>query len=428
MKLITKITAAMLVLGVVASASADNVVYLTGSTAFRSTVYTSLASGAGPGAGGVFDSAPTYVSRKGSGSSASYMLFHGNIGGTPTYIDCVWSGSEAGIASACNVPIQNTDRNGNTYPLAGSPAVWLKADGTVTGNDTGAPAAGELETTSHGADLAQADTSQAVSLTPKVTATSTDLKDYGKQGVVTFTWCKNVNTSPTADWTDLSNITLPQVHRLLSQGFQPVGFFTGNSSETNINVYLVGRNKGSGTRANTLVDHNYGPTTKTVQQFSIGGGVWPSDTTTPGTLLLQYENNDGYESGSGVAAALGIDGSCGQTDPFTSAAHWLAVGYLGTGDATKSGLTVANNWLKLDGVLESNGAIMEGQYYFWGYEHLFGKYGISGYQDTVGQLIQNAVIYNANATAPVPANHDGAIGLNYMHCTKTSDVAFPTRL
>lgn len=434
MKLITKISAALLALGLVGSASADNVVYLTGSSAFRGNVYNVLSSGAGPGAGGVFDSAPQIATRKGtSASGANYMLFHGNIGGTATYINCVWSGSEAGIASACNTSLPNQDRDGNTIPLAGSPAQWLKADGTVAYTiDTlnTSPTAGELEASSHGADLAQADTSQAVSLTPYVAATSTALKDYGKQGVVTFTWVKNKNTTPAADWTALSNITLPQVHRLLEQGFQPAAFFTGSSANTNL-VYLVGRNKGSGTRANTLVDHNYGTTTKPVQQFSIGGGVNPGDTTTG--LVLQYENNNGYESGGGVAAALGIDGSCQQADPYSSVLigvqnpYWLAVGYLGIGDATKNGLTVANNWLTLDGVLESNGAIIEGKYYFWGYEHLFGKAGISGYQDQVGNLIQNAVIYSLNATAPVEANHDGGIGLQYMHCNKASDVAFPTR-
>ncbi len=423
-----KIAMALLAAGVAASASAQNVIYLTGSSAFRSTVYNALHSGAGPGAGGVFDTAPAEAEFGGSGASgANYMLFFGKISGTDTYIDCVWSGSEAGIASACNVALQNQDRDGNTIPLAGSPATWLKADGSITLNgwSSTAPTSGQLESSSHGADLAQADTSQAVSLTPRVANTTTDLKDYGKQGVVTFTWVKNVNSTPTAAWNSVLNITLPQVQNELSQGYQPVAFFSGNVTQTNTQVYLVGRNKGSGTRANTLVDHNYGPTTKGVQQFSIGGGVNPGDTTSG--LVLQYENNNGYESGGGVAAALGIDGSCQQVDPFTGKTGWVAIGYLGCGDAVKSGLAVSPNWLTLDGVQESNGAIIEGEYYFWGYEHLFGRHGISGFQDAAGNLIQSAVIYNVNATAPVLTAHDGAIGLQYMHCTKASDVAFPAR-
>lgn len=429
MKINSKFCLALLAASVAASASADNVVYLTGSSAFRSTVYNALNSSAGTNAGGVFDTGPDGVATFGgsSASGANYMLFHGTIAGTATFVDCVWSGSEAGIASACGVSLQNQDRTGANIPLSGSPATWLKADGTITYGpwSSSNPTAGQLEASSHQADLSQADTSQAVSLTPFVANTSTALKDYGKQGVVTFTWVKNVNSTPLTDWSTLSNITLPQVYNLLSKGYQPVAYFTGNVSQTNTTVYLVGRNKGSGTRANTLVDHSYGPTTKTVQQFSIGGGVQPGDMTTG--LNLQYENNNGYESGGGVAAALGIDGSCQQQDIFTGKPYWVAVGYLGCGDAVKSGLTVANNWLTLDGVLESNGAIIEGQYYFWGYEHLFGRSNISGYQDQVGNLVQKAVTYNLNATAPVLTAHDSGIGLSYMHCSKSSDVTFPVR-
>ena len=161
MNIKSKITLALIALGVVSIASADNVVYLTGSTAFRSTVYTALHT-----PGNVFDGAVTQATRGGSLGGANYMLFHGNISGTPTYINCAWSGSEAGIASAAGVSIQNTDRNGNPIPLAGSPETWLKADGSVAMTDTTtSPTTAELETSSHQSDLAMADTSQAVSLT-----------------------------------------------------------------------------------------------------------------------------------------------------------------------------------------------------------------------------------------------------------------------
>jgi hypothetical protein len=412
MKIKSATTAALIALGLISQASADNVVYLTGSTAFRSTVYNVLAGT------NVFDAAPTYVSRKGSGSSASYMLFHGDINGTPTYINCVWSGSEAGIASVANVTIDN---DGN--PLPGSPATWLKADGSVTGNDTGAPTSGELEASSHGADLAMADTSQAVSLTPKVANTSTDLKDYGTVGIVTFVWVKNLNSSPSAEWSALTNVSIPQLNSLISAGYQPAAFFTGNAAHTNNNVYLVGRNKGSGTRANTLADTLYG-TTRSVQQFSIGGGV---STPTDGTLTLAYEGNNGYESGGGVAGALKVDGSCGQTDPFfPGKPGWLAIGYLGIGDA---GGTLANNWLTLDGTAESDGAIAEGRYSFWGHEHVFGKQNISGFLDTVGGKLHDGIIANLETAGAGsnPAAHSGAIAVKYMHCDKASDVAFPTR-
>lgn len=423
MKINSKITLALLALGLVSSASADNVVYLTGSTAFRSTVYNALHT---PGT--VFDAGTVTEAEFGSSQSgANYMLFHGNINGTPTYINCAWSGSEAGIASAANVSIQNKDRNGDPIPLAGSPQTWLKADGSIsmTGLQGSAPTSGQLEASSRQADIAMADTSQAVSLTPYVANTSTALKDYGVVGIVPFTFAKNVNTSPSAEWTAMNNITLPQANILFSAGYQHTAFFTGIQSQTNNNVYLVGRNKGSGTRANELADTGYGTTTD-VQQFSIGGGVQPGDTTTG--LVLQYEANNGYESGGGVATALGINGSCQQVDPFfPQQTGWFAVAFLGVSDAQSHGLAISPNWLSFEGVMESDGAIEEGQYQLWGNEHVFGRNGISGYQDTVGGKLFTGIKTSIGTNGSNPAAHSASIALTYMHCDKTSDTAYPTR-
>lgn len=415
MKVNKALTAALVSLGFVSAASADNVVYVTGSTAFRGTVYNALHT-----AGVVFDGAVTEAEFGSSQSGANYMLFHGNINGTPTYINCAWSGSEAGIASASNVTIDN-----DGTPLAGSPETWLKADGSISmsGLQGSAPTGSQLEASSHGADLAMADTSQAVSLTPRVINTSTDLKDYGVAGIVTFTWAKNINTSPSTEWSAMTNVTIPQINALLSQGYQSAAFFTGIATQTNNYVYLVGRNKGSGTRANQLADSGYG-TTRTVQQFSVGGGV---STTTTGTLTLAYEANNGYESGGGVAGALAINGSCGQTDPFfADKPGWFAIGMMGINDALSKGLTT-NNWLTADGVFETDGAIEEGQYAFWGHEHVFGKHNISGYQDTVGGKLFTGIQTALGTAGSNPAAHSPGIALQYMHCDKSSDVAYPTR-
>lgn len=430
-KMKTTILSALLALGVVSQAGATNIVYLTGSSAFRSTVYNALHT---PGT--IFDASPAIQETEyggGSASGANYMLFLGNIGGTPTFIDCAWSGSEAGIASAANVAIQNTDRNGDPIPLAGSPEKWLDVTNTTLDGTWHSSNPTTLEANSHGADVAQADTSQQVSLTPAVTGTSTDLKDYGVEGVVTFTWCKNINSSPSPEYTHLKNVTIPQMYEEISQGFQPAAFFTGNAADTNNYVYLVGRNKGSGTRANTLADTGYG-TTKSVSQFSIGYGV--EEAAIPGDLVLTNEGNNGYESGGGVATALGIDGSCGQNDPFfgpsgiisphANLTGWFAIGYLGVSDALAHGLTT-NEWVTLDGVPESDGAIEEGEYSFWGHEHLYGRHGISGYQDTDAQVIFSGVQASLGSLGSDPTAHSPGISLTYMHCDKASDVAFPTR-
>ena len=421
MKLKSALTSALLALGLLSRASAaDNVVYLTGSTAFRSTVYTALITD-----GRVFDTGTVTLTAARGGSStsgANYHLFHGNINGTPTYINCAWSGSEAGIASAANATLDN-----DGTPLPGSPETWLLADGTVTGDGRTNPPTYELEASSHGGDLAMADTSQQVSWTPRVPNTATDLKDYGTVGIVTFAWVKNRQTTPSAEWSAFKNITLPQAQALISQGYQPTAFFTGVASQTNNNVYLIGRNKGSGTRANALADHSYG-TTRTVTQFSIGAGVTNSQTD---TLLLEYVGNNGYESGGGVARALRVDGSCQQTDPFFSEkSGWYAVGYLGTSDAlsTGNGYTLTtNNWLLLDGVFANDGTIEEGSYYFWGHEHLYGKHNISGFQDTAGTKIFSGIVTTLGTAGSDPTAHSPGIALQYMHCDKASDVAYPAR-
>lgn len=432
MKITTKITAALFALGMISQVqAADPVVYLTGSTAFRSIVESALANTGGPSTGGVFDSAPTFVTYGAtSAGGASYMVFHGNVGGSPVYINCAWSGSEAGIASACNTTLQNQDRDGNTIALAGSPETWVDVtkvslDGSIISTN---PPVSVLETSSHGADLAQADTSQAVSFTPFVANTQTALSDYGVEGIVTFTWVKNLNSSPDSTWLSLTNVSIPQLAVELGNGYEPAAFFTGIASQTNENVYVVGRNKGSGTRANALADTGYG-VKKPVIQFSIGEGI---ELPATGTLVLDTENNNGYESGGSVATALGTDGSSHQTDPFfPSNPAWLAIGYLGCSDAVSHNLAVSPNWLTVDGVLESNGAIEEGQYWFWGHEHLYGKNGISGIQNTVGTALFNAVQKTISSTVQalgsVPGNHDAAIALEYMHASKSSDVAFPTR-
>src|SRR5581483_5289114 len=154
----TLLTCALIAAGVISQASADNVVYFTGSTAFRSTTFGALNNAAG-GSAAVFDkpgtvvggvTAPsitlcTYQGNTTTGNNANYMLFHGNINGTPTYIDCAWSGSEAGVGSVCNITVDN-----DGVPLLGSPETFLKADSTVNppGLNAGLPSGSQLEATS----------------------------------------------------------------------------------------------------------------------------------------------------------------------------------------------------------------------------------------------------------------------------------------
>jgi hypothetical protein len=441
MKKITHFSAVLLALGLVSQAGADPVVYITGSTAFRSTVMTAILNNTGTNNGAVFDAGSvTYVTYgNATATSCNYAVVHGTNNGSPIYLDCAWSGSEAGIASACNVALQNQDRNGNTIPLAGSPETWLNVSNVTLNNAAIStnPAASLLESSSHGADLAQSDTSQAVSWTPFVANTQTALKDFGVEGIVTFTITRNnqngnsgsgTPTGASNEWVNCNNITLPQLNTLFAGGALPANFISGNTNDSDFTVYLVGRNLGSGTRMNMLGDSAYGAH-RAVQQYSIGYGI--EETPHQNALILTNEGNNGYESGGDVAKALGILGSCQQADPFNGGTGWFAVGYLGPSDALNAagnfGGTPTNCWMTVDGVPSNNGTIENGQWWYWGHEHLLGKYQISGTPLTMGNMLVNATLktlQNLNFGS-VPGAHDPAIINSLMNVHKSSDVAFP---
>jgi hypothetical protein len=79
-------------------------------------------------------------------------------------------------------------------------------------------------------------------------------------------------------------------------------------------------------------------------------------------------------------------------------------------------------------VPENNQNIEWGTYWYWGHEHLYGKYQISGLQQTMGTVLFNSVVttLNSQALGSLPGNHDAAIAKQYMNCTKSSDSAYPS--
>jgi len=238
----------------------------------------------------------------------------------------------------------------------------------------------------------------------------------GSVGVVPFTWAKdNNNASASNEWAHLTNITDAQARDALT-GPNIAALFTGNVSDTNQFVYVVGRNNGSGTRVDCLAACRYG-ITKPVDQWFIGGN--PSDGT---TLSLTEAINDGYNSGSDVASALKIPGSCAQTDPNFGNSGWVAIGYLGISDA-KTLVSNGGVLLTLNGIAESNGAVEEGQYNFWNYEHEYGRVGISGFTQTFGNNLAAGIPSQIGGSNP--ANQDTGIRLSFMNATKPSDVGDP---
>jgi hypothetical protein len=356
------------------------------------------------------------------------MLFHGSIGGTATYIDCLWSGSDAGLSSVSGITVLNT----GGIPLFGSPAHFLKPDGSVTGFSTAVPTAGEL-TGIIQSDMCFADTSVASAIPSIANYAYQDLTGGAGVGVCTFTWYKNLQTGATAGtaaqtaWSHLSNISTYQAQVILGSGSVSADFLTGVAADSTTPVYLVGRNVGSGTRANALNDTTYG-FANPVTQYSIGGGIAlnPIDnspiavngTTSP----LNNEGDNGYESGLNQSQAMAA------LTPPSANSGWFAIAYSGVADATGNGNTAAQ-MLTENGVLESNGSVETGAYSYWGYENAYGRSNLAGYQLTDSTLLVNATINqmaNVLNYGVTPAAHDRGIPMTRMNASKVTDQSYPT--
>jgi hypothetical protein len=158
--------------------------------------------------------------------------------------------------------------------------------------------------------------------------------------------------------------------------FQIASFFTGNVADQD-DVYVVGRNKGSGTRVNTMLDTLHG-VGNTVDQWVPKDTTYSAGALTFGAVQalsaaggLVDVGNDGYDSGSGVAKTLGDD-LHGATDAYGPI---LTIGYLGLSDFNGTALPDGAVALTLNGVAENDGNIQNGTYSFWGHEHLYGTVG-----------------------------------------------------
>jgi hypothetical protein len=453
MNINNKVTAALIALGLVSAASAANasttytdtanlgglgantvynVVYVTGSTAFRTNFKNACASEAGPGAGGVFDTGKeTFTQSVGS----SQIAYWGKINGTPYIIDCDFTGSEAGIASLVDKTITYST-SGDTVTGAPNPAT-LPGTPQPTGFVNPANGAGSVTAAP---DLSFADTSEAVSLT-----SSAALTDYGIVAVIPFEMVKGKDTGTSTSYSDLVNISIPQLIYLLPAGKLSASFFTGNANDTE-NVYLIGRNEGSGTRVNTTLEAQY-PSPSKFTQYVASTASYVSGVLTAASpaalsapLKTVGQGYEGYDSGGGVANDLSCD---------TKAENLVTVGYLGLSDAATA---IGNSAvaLTLDGVAENDENVINGEYSFWGHEHLYGAPGQSstspggvvanvldggvvndsiytGWTPTTGALEESFQSPASGGNENPPTAQSLAVDPGLMACDKPSDAGYPSQ-
>jgi hypothetical protein len=387
---INKISLALASMGVVSLASvaqANTVLYLTGSTAARAFIFSASTTVAN----GIFTGGGAVVAPVGGTSGLSQIVYEGTLPGIAgvSDISCSFSGSEAGIGSVANAPLSQTlfnayDPNaavaGTSYPLPNSTPAFYQPNGTGGWNAPAALPGGQFP------DLTMADTSQAVSRTPNTGATL--LTDYGIVAVVPFTWLKGYDSAPDQAYNDLNNVTTPELYQAFANGDAlNANLFTGVPADSSDGIAIFGRNFGSGTRINTLLNAAQSSIAANVsyQQFAYGTGAALYPAATPGTLTVDAAlnlngqgalygvGNDGFDSGGNVATEMETDGANNDVVP---------IGYLGISDA-KSALTFVKGTtlggvptaLPLNGVFEGDLAVENGDYTFWGSEHLLGKHG-----------------------------------------------------
>jgi hypothetical protein len=365
-------------------------IYMTGSTAMRSTVYNAIIA---PGV--IFTGAPMYTVYEGgsagnnAGNGGNYMAFvgtatAGNGGGSLT-IKCHWSGSEAGV-----------------HDVASGLSETFIADSAINNADNGTNEPASTETMV--VDLAMADNAQTFSQY-SVRRGFPNVPTNNEVGIITFTFVRNPG-----NWTG-SNITA-SMFRQAEGGFCPLAVFTGNAADTNSFVYISGRDNGSGTRVNTFGDTGYG----------IFNSPNQIEVDSSGNMILlpppvsAYAGDAGFSSGGTLAKTMGAN-TVGKNDPWqgTTNQGFSVIAYLSRGDAdTALGLSPTHaTELTYNGVAQSRANVIEGTHTLWGNEYILQRSGAS----VTAQNVYNSLGPSGGIDSQIGGGTK-AIRLIDMHCTR----------
>ncbi|HEY2712933.1 MAG TPA: hypothetical protein VGI60_10490 [Chthoniobacterales bacterium] len=395
MKLLKLMTGSILVLALVGTAQAATTMRLTGSTAFRSNTHTAIQN--------IFDAGTVtfaYLDNAGGTatiSNTSAAIFKGNIAGVATTIKTHWSGSEAGIqtvAGSPNFTVSYFDDTTATLPPPGNKL----PNGTAL-TDSSVP------------DVAMSDTFQSSSLFHGTvngvtyqqlnkTKKTAGLPAGQVVGVVQFEFVAS-NSAPG----DFTNMTSQNARDLWSNGHVALSLFTGAAGDEGFTVYATGRDIDSGTRLTALAETGLGALATVKQYEPEKGGVRattccgaldaPPYSLEPGMVIngiTEPIGDGGYSSGGDLSN--GISNTTSGSTCFAT--------YLGLSDAGTA-ITNGAHALTYNGSSYSVAAVQEGQYTFWGYEHLY-------YRDTtlatVKTVADKLALQIFNTDAPVPHYND----------------------
>ncbi len=345
MKLTTLLLTGFAALFAASSASAQTLINISGSTAFRAAAHDGILAALG-GSGTV-----TYAYTGGTLGSADKAIFSGTVSGNAVIVRTNWSGSTEGIADLATQVAQPflNDDTGVVARSTGGGTANIADDGSKTESDT--------------VQFAFSDVDKALSNNPTATL------DGAPAGVIAFRFVASKVTGGHS----ITNVTDQMVEALFSTGQLKASMLTGNIADdpvanpgTGYYVLPFGRNNGSGTRATGLAETRYGPF-RTLSQYGVNPTITGSGSsivmTNAGTL-----GNGGQSSGGTLRNFLSAN-----TDSVTvggSPFKVVALGWLGVSDANTA-ITQGGIECTYNGVLYSADKVKNGQYTFWGYLQLY---------------------------------------------------------
>jgi hypothetical protein len=410
--LLKSFAAGIIALALAGVSSAQTVIHISGSTAFRAATNQAI----------VDILNPNYLIA-GSGSklqNSTQLVVSGTtkVGNYPVVIKTNLTGSLAGVQSLAqqSPQIVFSPANGNggwlLTSLATTTAGSYSIAVTAANTDAAAPA-----------DLCLTDSYQAS--TYFYGSGFTALVDQ-LVGVVPFFWVMGDSNDPTvhASLTAVNNITSNQIKLLLSSGL-PLSLLTGANTDAGVTMYPIGRDEDSGTRLDAFAESGFGVFSSPVQyKPGIGGSITnnvPSSETYPSTPnsntitgIMPYPANSvdglsfpvghsGESSGGNLAKVIYTPVDLNARDQFGG--KFAIITYLGAADAQSAVVSGSNaiilNYNGVSGQLSPTSGsdpipstatnIINGSYTFWSYEHLDYLPTLSGPAKTVANQLVNQI-------------------------------------
>jgi hypothetical protein len=385
MKSLKFLTAGALALTLVGTASAQTVIRITGSSAFRAATHNAIRNI-------MPDEQFGYTGTSFTG--ASQAIFVGTVAGNSVIIKTAWSGSVGGIQTVSGGLNVNFLANNATVSGSGTPSL-------ATGTSAEVP------------QIAMSDVFQA-----STRFTANELFDR-QVGVVPFKWVASYGAPA-----GLSNVTPQLASAVFLAGQLPLSLFTGVAADVSTPVFATGRDFDSGTRLTAVAEtgigvasvlFQYQPTLNTTSKLVTGQIPWPEGSING---IDWVAGDGGYNSGGTLAGAMRYQ----STGAGTIGGYYIT--YLGINDAATAtaaptGSTVgqgAAKELSYNGVFYSVTAVQEGQYTFWGYEHLMYDADIV----TPGSVLESVATLLGNNIETATAT-DSGISLSSMKVSRQTD-------